>query len=63
MLIACHHKNNIGCHLPTRGRAGIKLEDVDMSQCIYNFCLLHASFGDIAIYFDALSYHLKYIWD
>jgi len=30
---------------------------------IYNFCLLHASFGDIAICFYALSYHLQHILD
>src|SRR3954466_6656854 len=43
-LLACHHRNYACYHLPTRGRAGIKLGDVDKSKCIYNFCLLHACF-------------------
>ena len=30
---------------------------------IYNFFLLHPYFGDIAICFDALSYHLQHILD
>ena len=30
---------------------------------IYNFFLLHASFGDIAICFARLSYHLQHILD
>src|SRR4051812_1668469 len=29
---------------------------------INNFCLFHSCFGDIAIHFDALSYHLQLIW-
>ena len=29
---------------------------------IYNFFLFYACFGDIAICFDALSYHLQLIW-
>jgi hypothetical protein len=30
---ACHHKNYFFCyHLPTRGRAGVKLGDADTSQ-------------------------------
>src|SRR4051812_41032596 len=32
-------------------------------KCIYNFCLLLASFGDTTICFDALSYHLQHILD
>ena len=31
-------------------------------KCICNFCLFHDCFGDIAICFDALSYHLQLIW-
>ena len=31
-LIACHHRNYACYHLPTRGRAGIKLGDVDTSK-------------------------------
>src|SRR4051812_9535025 len=31
-LVACHHTNYACYHLPTRGRAGIKLGDVDTSQ-------------------------------
>src|SRR4051812_29643827 len=31
-LIACHHRNYSCCHLPTRGRAGVKLGDVDTSK-------------------------------
>ena len=30
-------------HLPTRGRAGIKLWNADMLHCIYNFLLFHAN--------------------
>ena len=41
LLLACHHRNYLCCHLPNRGRAGIKLGDVDTSQmyikvpCLY----------------------------
>ena len=63
LLVACHHRNYLCCHLPTRGRLGIKLGDVDTSQTYLYFFLLHASFGDIAICFDALSYHLQHIWE
>ena len=62
MFIACHHKNYLGFHLPTRGRAGIKLGMLIRPKRIHNVCLFHASFGDIALCFDALSYHLQHIW-
>src|SRR3954462_6209480 len=29
---------------------------------IYNFCLVHAYMGDIAMYFATLSYLLQHIW-
>ena len=32
LLVACHHKNYLGYHLPTRGRARIKLGDADTSE-------------------------------
>jgi len=32
VLVACHLKNYLCYHSPTRGRAGIKLGDVDTSQ-------------------------------
>jgi hypothetical protein len=32
VLVACHLKNYLCYHLPTRGRVGVKLGDVDTSQ-------------------------------
>src|SRR3954469_13882014 len=36
-LVSCHHINYACYHLPTRGRAGIKLGDVDTSQTYLQF--------------------------
>src|ERR1041385_5373921 len=61
-VLACHHKNYLCYHLPTRGRAGIKLGDVDTSQTYLYFCLFHAYVGDIAMCFATLSYLFTHIW-
>ena len=50
-------------HLPTRGRAGIKLGDVDTSQTYLKFLLAPCFFCDIATCFDALSCLLHHIWE
>ena len=39
MLGSIPHQKFYFCHLPTRGRVGIKLGDADTSQRIYNFLL------------------------
>ena len=61
-LVACHHKNYACYHLPTWGRAGIKLGDVDTSQRIYHFCLLHACFVWLCYVFGTLLYTFDHIW-
>ena len=50
MLGSIPHQKFCFYHLPTRGRAGIKLGDADTSQRIYNFLFFHAviiSFLDV----------------
>ena len=54
VLVACHHKNYLCYHLPTRGRAGLSLGMLIRLKRIYNFCLFHAYLCDFAICFDAL---------
>src|SRR4051812_36923064 len=51
MLVACHLKNYLGYHLPTRERVGIKLWDVDTSQTYLYFLLVTCFFIDISICF------------
>jgi hypothetical protein len=56
---ACHLKNYFFCyHLPTRGRAGVKLGDGDMSQMYLYFLMLHACFYTICLVFRYTSWHI-----
>ena len=62
LLVACHHKNYLGCHYLLEDEQELSLGTLIRPKRIYNFCLFHACFGDNAICFDALSYHLQLIW-
>src|SRR4051812_12192809 len=58
-LVAYHHRNYACYHLPTRGRAGIKLGDVHTSQTYLYFLLAPC------IFFVTLSwfrYTFDHIW-
>jgi hypothetical protein len=44
-------------HLPTRGRVGVKLGDVDTLQTYLYFLMLHACFTPIAICFVYTLWH------
>ena len=55
---ACHLKNYFCYHLPTRGRAGVKLGDVDTSKTYLSFLMLHACFTPILICFMCTLYHI-----
>jgi hypothetical protein len=55
---ACHLKNYFFYyHLPTRGRAGVKLGDADTSQTYLQFLMLHACFYTICLIFCYTSWH------
>jgi hypothetical protein len=55
---ACHLKNYFFYyHLPTRGRAGVKLGDADTSQTYLEFFMLHACFYTICLLFRYTSWH------
>jgi hypothetical protein len=55
---ACHLKNYFFCyHLPTRGRAGVKLGDADASPTHPYFLMLHACFYTICLVFRYTSWH------
>jgi hypothetical protein len=55
---AYHLKNYFFCyHLPTRGRAGVKLGDADTSQTYLSFLMLHAYFYTICLVFRYTSWH------
>jgi hypothetical protein len=59
---ACHLKNYLFCyHLPTRGRAGVKLGDADTSQTYLNFLMLHACFYTICLVFRYTLWHFNAI--
>ena len=63
MLGSIPHQKICFYHLPTRGRAGIKLGMLIRLQRIYNFLLFHAlilSFLDVLNHFIATLYHF---WD
>src|SRR3954467_4252318 len=49
--VACHHRNYACYHLPTRGRAGINLGDVDTSQPYLSFFLAPCMFWVILLCF------------
>jgi hypothetical protein len=58
VLATCHLKNYYICyHLPTRGRAGVKLGDANMLQTYLYFLMLHACFTPIALCFVYTSWY------